>query len=152
MLKRLTRLIEYCATIADDMPDVPQPCIVADKDQGTTALNTPAIKGPQVVIALPLASLAGDCDNPTGSYTVVIFALEKGLEQTGTRPQYVAQYLKTVGLLGRLLGKFLSDMGGMTESESCPILTGMEVSECTIAPEAGVFGGWNGYSATITLK
>ncbi len=152
MLKRLTLLIEYCATIADDMPDVPQPCIVADKEQGTIALNTPAIAGLQAVIALPLASLAGDCDNPTGSYTVVIFALEKRLEQTGTRPQYVAQYLKTVGLLGRLLGKFLSGMGGTTESDGCPVLNGMEIAECVIAPEAGIFGGWNGYSATITLK
>ncbi len=152
MLKKLINLIEYCETVADDMPDVPQPCIVADKEQGTTALNTPAIKGPQVVIALPLASFAGDCDNPIGSYTVMIFALEKGMEQTGTRPQYVAQYLKTVGLLGRLLGKFLADMGGSSTTGSCPILTGMEVSECIIAPEAGIFGGWNGYSATLTLK
>ncbi len=152
MLKKLINLIEYCETVADDMPDVPKPFVVADKEQGTTALNTPAIVGPQVVIALPLASLAGDCDNPTGSYTVVIFALEKGLEQTGTRPQYVAQYLKTAGLLGRLLGKFLADMGGSSTGRSCPILTGMEVSECIIAPEAGIFGGWNGYSATLTLK
>ena len=152
MLKKLINLIKYCETVADDMPDVPQPFVVADKEQGTTALNTPAIVGPQVVIALPLASLAGDCDNPTGSYTVVIFALEKGLEQTGTRPQYVAQYLKTAGLLGRLLGKFLADMGGSSTGRSCPILTGMEVSECIIAPEAGIFGGWNGYSATLTLK
>lgn len=105
-----------------------------------------------MVIALPLASLAGDCDNPTGSYTVVIFALGKGLEQIGTRPQYVAQYLKTAGLLGRLLGKFLADMGGSSTGHSCPILTGMEISECIIAPEAGIFGGWNGYSATLTLK
>jgi len=152
MLKRLTLLIEYCAAIADDMPDVPQPFVVADKEQGTTALNTPAIAGLQSVIALPLASLSGDCDNPTGSYTVMIFALEKGLEQTGTRPQYVAQYLKTAGLLGRLLGKFLADMGGSSTGGSCPILTGMEVSECLVAPEAGIFGGWNGYSATLTLK
>lgn len=153
MLKKLQRLIKYCETIAADKPEVPKPHIVADKEQGTSALNSPSIEGQQTIIALPLASFAGDCDNPAGSFTVVIFALEKGLEQSGTESKYVAQYLRTIELLGLLLEKFLSDMGGgSVTAGSCPILNGMEVSECIVAPEAGIFGGWNGYSATITLK
>lgn len=151
MLKKLQRLIRYCETIASGMTDVPKPHIVADKEQGTSALNSPSIQGPQTIIALPLASFAGDCDNPAGSFTVVIFALEKGLEQSGTESKYVDQYLRTIELLGQLLEKFLSDMGGSTTG-GCPILNGMEISECIVAPEAGIFGGWNGYSATITLK
>ncbi len=142
MLKKLQQLIRYCKTIASDKPDVPKPHIVADKEQGTSALNSPSIKG---------ASFAGDCDNPTGSFTVVIFALEKGLEQSGTESKYVDQYLATIELLGQLLEKFLSDMGGSTTTSSCPILNGMEISECIVAPEAGIFGGWNGYSARQML-
>lgn len=152
MLKKLQQLIKYCKTITDDKPDVPKPHIVADKEQGTSVLNSPSIKGPQTIIALPLASFAGDCDNPVGSFTVMLFALEKGLEQSGTESKYVDQYLATIELLGQLLEKFLSDMGGSTTGGSCPILNGMEISECIVAPEAGIFGGWNGYSATITLK
>lgn len=152
MLKKLQQLIKYCKTITDDKPDVPKPHIVADKEQGTSVLNSPSIKGPQTIIALPLASFAGDCDNPAGSFTVMLFALEKGLEQSGTESKYVDQYLATIELLGQLLEKFLSDMGGSTTTGSCPILNGMEISECIVAPEAGIFGGWNGYSATITLK
>ncbi len=152
MLTKLINLIEYCQTVGVEIPDIPEPHIVADKEQGTTILNSPSIEGPQVVISLPLASLAGDCDNPSGSYTAMIFAVEKGLEQSSTQPRYVAQYLKTAGLLGRLLGKFLTDMGGSSTGRSCPILTGMEISECIVVPEAGIFGGWNGYSATLTLK
>ena len=152
MLTKLINLIEYCQAVAVEIPNISKPHIVADKEQGTTVLNNPSIIGPQTVISLPLASLGGDCDNPGGSYTVMIFALEKGLEQSGTQPQYVAQYLETADLLGRLLGKFLKDMGGSSTGRSCPILTGMEISECIVAPEAGIFGGWNGYSATLTLK
>ena len=152
MLEKLQRLIKYCETIAVGRSDIPQPHIVADKDQGTSVLNSPSIKGPQVVISLPLASLSGDCDHIAGPFSFIIFALDKGAEQSRTQPQYVAQYLQTIELLDRLLGKFLSDMGGSASGESCPMLTGMEVAECEIDPEAGIFGGWNGYSATITLK
>lgn len=152
MLTKLINLIEYCKTVAVEIPDIPELHIVADKEQGTTVLNNATAKKIQTVISLPLASFEGDCDNPSGSYTVMIFALEKGLEQSGTQSRYVAQYLKTADLLGRLLGKFLADMGGSSTGPSCPILTGMEVSECIVAPEAGIFGGWNGWSATLTLK
>ena len=95
MLTKLINLIEYCQAVAVEIPNISKPHIVADKEQGTTVLNNPSIIGPQTVISLPLASLGGDCDNPGGSYTVMIFALEKELEQSGTQPQYVAQYLES---------------------------------------------------------
>ena len=33
-----------------------------------------------------------------------------------------------------------------------PLLCGMELVAVEIIPEAGRFGGWNGWSATLTLE
>lgn len=152
MLENLKRLINYCQTISADIPAAPEPRIVAAEDQGTTALNSPAISGPQIVIALPSANLSGNCDSMAGPHTFIIFSLEKGKTLTTTQNGLTAQYLTAADLMDAILEKFMMDIGGDGASDSCSLLAGMELVDCDILPEAGRFGDWNGWSATLTLK
>lgn len=55
-------------------------------------------------------------------------------------------------MLNAALGKFSSDIGGQDMPGGCPLLGGMEFIEIEVLPAVGMFGGWNGYSAAITLK
>lgn len=151
MLEKIKRIIEYCQTINIGLP-VPAPHIVADENQGTTVLNSPSIEGTQIIISMPLAKLSGNCDGMAGPHTLIIYALEKAQIMTATKCDVVGQYLETLDMLNALLGKFSSDIGGQGMPEVCPLLGGMEFIEIEVLPAAGLFGGWNGYSAAITLK
>lgn len=151
MLENLKRIIEYCQTINTGIP-VPAPHIVADENQGTTILNSPSIEGPQIIISMPLAKLSGDCDGMAGPLTFIIYALEKAQAMTATKYNVIGQYLATVNMLNKVLEKFSTDIGGQGSPGVCPLLAGMEFIEIEVLPAAGVFGGYNGYSAAITLK
>lgn len=151
MLGKLKRIIEYCQTINVGLP-VPAPHIVADKDQGTTVLNSPSIKGSQIIISMPLANLSGNIDGMAGHHAFIIYTLEKAKEMTATQCNVVGQYLATVCMLNKVLEKFSADIGGQGLPGTCPLLADMELIEIEVLPAAGVFGGWNGYSAAITLK
>lgn len=152
MLEKITRLINYCRNMHERLADLPAPHLVASEDQGTLVLNSPMRDSQQVVISLPQASLTGDCDNIKGPHTLIIFALEKAKAQTNTPEQTDRLYLETADLLGRLLGQFIEDIAGANPTGACPLLRGMEFIEAEILPEAGRFGGWDGWSATLTLK
>ena len=152
MFEKIKRLIKYCRIINEGMTDVPTPFLVATEDQGALVLNSPKRSPRQVVISLPQATLSGDCDNIKGPHTLIIFALEKGKEQTRTSEQTDRLYLATAEVLGQLLAKFIDDISGARKDGQCPLLCGMEFVEVEILPEAGRFGGWDGWSATLTLK
>ena len=152
MLEKITKLIKYCRNIHEGMDDVPAPLLVATEDQGTLVLNSPKLEPRQIVISLPEATLTGDCDNIKGPHTLIIFVLEKAKEQTRTPEQSERLYLETADLLKRLLAKFINDISETSSLEICPLLCGMEFVEAVILPEAGRFGGWDGWSATLTLK
>ena len=139
MLEKITRLIKYCRNIHEGMTDVPAPFLVANEDQGTLVLNSPKREPRQIVISLPEA-------------TLIIFVLEKGKEQTRTQEQTDWLYLETLNVLQALLTKFINDICGANISGPCPLLRGMEFVEAVILPEAGRFGGWDGWAATLTLK
>ena len=151
MLENLRRIIEYCETMATGLP-VPTPHIVADENQGTTVLNNPTLEGPQVVISLPLAKLTGNSDAMAGPLTFLIYTLEKAQAMTATQYTVVGQYLAMVDLMKVILEKFAADIGGQSAYGTCPLLAGMELHEIELLPTAGMFGGWNGYSAAVTLK
>ena len=151
MLGNLRRIIEYCINLNVDAL-TPVPHVVADESQGTTVLNSPTLTGPQIVISMPMARLSGSCDGMTGPHTFIIYTLDKARDLTSTRNEVVGQYLATADLLSKLLRKFAADIGGQSSPGVCPLLAGMEFKEVEVMPAAGVFGGWNGYSAAITLK
>ena len=151
MLEKLKRIIEYCQIINAGLP-VPAPHIVADESQGTTVLNNPTIEGQQVIISIPLAKLSGNIDSMTGPHAFIIYALEKAPAMTATQCNVIGQYLTTLNLLKMILEKIASDIGGQGTPEGCPLLAGMELNEIEVLPVAGLFGGWNGYSAAVTLK
>lgn len=152
MFEKIKRLIKYCRIINEGMADIPTPFLVATEDQGTLVLNSPKRLPRQVVISLPQATLSGDCDNIKGPHTLIIFVLEKEKEQTRTPEQADRLYLETADMLGQMLAKFIADISGAREAGQCPLLYGMEFVEVEILPEAGRFGGWDGWSATLTLK
>ncbi|MEG2063526.1 MAG: hypothetical protein RRY23_00145 [Alistipes sp.] len=151
MLKNLKRIIEYCQTINDGLP-IPAPHIVADEMQGTTVLNNPSFTGLQIIISMPLAKLSGDCDGMNGPHTFIIYALEKAKEVTATQCNVVEQYLTMVDMLNTILEKFSEDIGSQGSLGACPLLADMDLIEIEVLPSAGMFGGWNGYSAAVTLK
>lgn len=152
MLGNLKRLIEYSKTITEGIEEAPRPHIVGDEDEGTTLLNSPIYVGPQIVVSLPMTKLSGNCDNMTGDLVFIVFVLEKSKSSTATPEGQVAQYLSTIDLLDAILEKFTSDIAGLSADGGCPLLAGMELVDADVMPETGRFGGWNGYSATITLK
>lgn len=152
MFEKIIRLIKYCRNIHEGMAGIPAPLFVATEDQGTLVLNSPKREPRQIVISLPEATLTGDCDNIKGPHTLIIFVLEKAKEQTRTPEQSERLYLETADLLKRLLTRFINDISGASPTGDCPLLCGMEFVEAGILPEAGRFGGWDGWSATLTLK
>lgn len=151
MLENIKRIIEYCQTLNAGLP-VPEPHVVADENQGTTLLNNPTIEGPQLIISMPLAKLSGNSDGMTGPLTFIIYALEKARETTATKCSVVGQYLATLDMMNTILAKFSADIGGQGVPGTCSLLAGMDFVEVEMLPAAGVFGGWNGYSAAITIK
>ncbi len=152
MLEKIIRLIKYCRTINEGLSNTPNPILVAAEDQGSLALNSPRRAPLQIVISLPQASLSGNCDNMTGPHTLIIFALEKGRDQTRTAEQSDQLYMDTAYILEQLLAKFIDDISGARTSGQCPLLYGMELIEVEILPETGRFGGWDGWSAALVLK
>lgn len=151
MLQNLKRVIDYCQTFGSG-DSFPRPHIVADENQGTTVLNNPSLAGPQIIISMPMTKLSGNCDTMTGPHTFIIYTLEKAQDITASKCGVVKQYLSTVEMLDNVLEKFSSDIGGRGSSGTCFQLAGMELIEIEVLPAAGIFGGWNGYSATLTLR
>lgn len=151
MLENTERLINYLRNITVGL-SLPLPHIVADEDQGTVVLNSPRYDGVQVIVALPRANLAGNCDDVGGTHTFIIFCIEKGKQQSETQETLLSQYSKTLGLLNSILDKIARDTCGDGSGDGCSLLAGKDFREIALVPEAGIFGGWNGWSATITLK
>lgn len=151
MLRNLRKLTDYLHALAG-APGMPPVHVVADESQGTLALNSPARITPQIVIALPNATLSGNSDSMTGPLGFILFALDKEQAQAATADSRKSSYDRTAELLGSVLRKILDDISGGADGDRCPLLGGMDASEITVLPEAGIFGGWNGWSATITIR
>lgn len=145
MLKKLVNLIEYLPTIGEGVH------IVGDEPNGATRLNSPAIRGRQIVVALPLAELEGNCDHMTGPHTFIVFVVEKTPAASGTPEQVRRQYIECARQLEKILGKITGDITG-GNGRQCPLLAGFDLKGVQVTPEAGVFGSWSGFSATITLR
>ncbi len=88
----------------------------------------------------------------TGPHTFIIFVLEKTLAASGTPEQSRGQYVECAIQLGKILEKITGDITGESAGEPCPLLAGFDLQGVQVTPEAGVFGGWGGFSATITLR
>ena len=145
MLTKLINLIEYLPTIDANIR------IVGDEKNGTTVLNSSGIQGRQVVAALPFAELEGDCDRMTGSHAFIVFVVEKAPASSGTPKKIQGQYIECARHLDKILGKITDDITG-GNGRQCPLLSGFDLKGVQVMPEAGVFGGWSGFSATITLR
>ncbi len=147
MLKKLINLIEYLPTIGEDVH------IVSDEQQGTTALNSAVLRGRQIVAVLPLAVLEGNSDSMTGTHTPILFVVDKA-PTVGVTPENIhEQYIECARGLEEILGRIALDMTtGREGGPPCPLLAGLDLVGAQVTPEAGVFGGWNGFSATITLR
>jgi hypothetical protein len=146
MLKKLINLIKYLPALSENIH------IVGDKDNATTCLNSPALKGRQIVAALPLNELEGNSDNLSGPLVFIVFVLEKALTTSGTPERAQKQYIESVLQLEKILDKIAGDITGAGDGGQCPLLAGFDLQGVQVMPEASIFGGWNGYSATITLR
>lgn len=104
--------------------------------------------GDQIVAARPELSASGDTDNLSGSITLAFFALAK-IDGPGLTERLEEDtYERLAGICDSILSKFTDDISG----SACPALCGMDIVSIDVVPEAGVFGGWSGYSIEISLE
>lgn len=150
MLEKLAKLIKYAENIGHGIAATPH--LVAEESNATTALASPGLNGPQVVVALPMAELSGNTDGMTASHVIIIYALEKRGSSESTPAGQTKQYLRMLDLLGQLIDRFVEDITASSEEDKCPLLCGLDVGEIKVMPESNTFGGWNGWSATIVLN
>jgi len=57
-------------------------------------------------------------------------------------------YLRLMDVCRETLGQLAEDLSGGT---GCPLITGLDMTEVSIAPVYSVFGGWSGYVLDVTL-
>ncbi len=150
MFAKLTNLINYLQGI-NEHSDC-NTIFVTNEDEGSKLLRQPAEKGTQVVIALPVAEISGDCQINIGNMSFIIFVVDKSRSATSNAEDVVNESLQLLSKLNAITDVALNDIAGLGHTSLSELLAGFELVGCEIAPEANIFGGWFGWSATITLR
>jgi hypothetical protein len=82
----------------------------------------------------------------------MIFVIEKTPTSSGTPAKDRARFIECARQLERILNKIATDITDGGGGGPCPLLAGVDLQGVQVTPEANVFGGWSGFSATITLR
>ena len=142
-IEKLTKVNRYLSDFAVNGVNA---VVVTRQNDAVTKLSRKS--GDQIVAARPELSATGNVDNLYPVITLAFFTLAK-IEGPGVTEQIENEtYDRLAGICGSILSKFTEDISG----GSCPALCGLDLSSVDIVPEAGIFGGWCGYSIEITLE
>lgn len=142
-IEKLSKVNRY---LRDFTVDGISAVVVTRQNDAVTKLSRKA--GDQIVAARPELSATGNVDNLDPSITLAFFALAK-IDGPGMTEQIENEtYDRLAGICNSILSKFTEDISG----SSCPALCGLDLSSVDVVPEAGIFGGWCGYSIEITLE
>jgi len=149
-LRKLKQITEYLTAFRlEDWPDI-VPIRVVDGANATRQLTKAA--GDQVLAALPEASEhGGDTDTFTESVSMAFFVLAN-IDGSGWTPALAdTTYLRLLEIATDIIEKLETDITGGDGSTPCPLLSGLSLTDVQIFPEYSVFGGWSGWSLSITL-
>lgn len=102
--------------------------------------------GLQLACIMPQRGFTGSTDNHVQHDTFIIYALEKddsGQDDTSE----LAQYIRTEAAIYKIF-EYLT---GGEESSACLPFPNINVKGITIDAEYREFGGWNGFSITVSV-
>lgn len=142
-LAKLGRLEAYLRNITVSDVSVTVSYVTA-QDDATSLLNAAA--GLQVLIARPECrqNFGPDANARSTDMETVVFALEKSLGAGNTPERELEQFDRCLEVCDEILDKLFAD------ADSCSL--GLELTALDLRPEVSVFGGWNGYSMSISFS
>lgn len=142
-LAKLERLEAYLRniTLPDDGVTV---SYVTAQDAATSLLNAAA--GIQVLVARPECRQNFGSDGVARSTDMetVVFVLQKSLGAGNTPERELALFDRCLELCDDILSLLFAD------AEGCNL--GLELTGIDLRPEVSVFGGWSGYSLSISFS
>lgn len=97
-----------------------------------------------LVIVMPSTTFSGQPDQYIGHDTIMLFVLEKDVAGQ-TDEKELQQYQRTEDVL-----KATIDYIAEEQSEGCSPFDRFDPASTTIDPEWRTFGGWNGWSMTLS--
>lgn len=116
--------------------------LVAQDNHATIQLKDK--QGIQIVVVMPSTTLSGQPDSYDQHDTLMLFVLEKDTDDQN-RDSELHQYQRTQDVLGALID-YLDEQ----QSEGCTPWASYDPSSVAIDPEYREFGGWNGWSMTLS--
>lgn len=119
--------------------------MVVSVDNCVSVLERPDVQPRRVLVAHPVYSDSGNTDTYLGSFSTVIFVLEKSQEQQRTDDSEASQFVGILNTVDELCSRIENDI-------SNGVLCGFDLVSIQISPEYSVFGGWLGYSIEVSLR
>lgn len=141
MLSKLERLDSYLKYLTAAGARIS--CIINQEDATSRLASA---YGMQVLLARPeMKESLDDLLTPkTTVISTVIFVLEKDLGAGRTDETVTAQYDRTLAVADTILSNMCDDL------EACEL--GLRLTDFNVVPEVSLFGGWNGYSISLSFK
>ena len=144
---KVTQLNTNFATIVTELKslghDVQGHLIVAHDGHATIQLKDK--DGIWLVIVLPSTTYSGTDDNYKPHETIMLFVLEKDIDDQD-RDSELQQYQRTQDVLNAII-----DYIAEQQSEGCTPWTDFDPASIEIDPEYREFGGFNGWSMTLSF-
>jgi len=102
-------------------------------------------RGVWLLVVMPSKTYSGEPDAFKTTNTIILFVLEKDIaDQTNLKE--LQQYQRTEDILQAII-----DYIAEQQSEGCSPFDRFKPSSMTIDPEYREFGGWNGWSMTLSF-
>lgn len=103
--------------------------------------------GDNILIARPEYRSYGDSDSFSETYDTAVFVLAKDLGNARTDEKENEQYDRLAGLADMILNRIAEDT-----DRGCALLSGFSMTDVQVTPEVSLFGGWCGYSISISFS
>jgi len=97
-----------------------------------------------IIVVMPSTTYSGQSDQQIAHDTLMLFVLEKDVSGQ-TNEKELQQYQRTEDVLQATID-YISDQ----QSEGCSPFDRFDPASITIDPEYRIFGGWNGWSMTLS--
>ena len=150
LLANTAKLIRFLAALR--IPGIREADAVVDESSATKILGNAAITEAQMIMTLPEAKIdMENVDAHREENAVIVWILSKGAGMASGKIVDIDEYLRLHGLMAATLEAFRRAIRE-SDNGACPYLAGMQIEQIVVTPEYNVFGGWNGWCATITIR
>lgn len=119
-------------------------CRAAQDDQAVNRLSDAS--GLNLVCVMPMRGFSGKLDAVKRHYTFTVYALEKDDDGQSFESE-LDQYERTEEAILKIFDYLTGEDSGVT----CVPYPDININGITIDPEYRTFGGWNGYSLTVSV-